>query len=149
MRKTTMVQAELAPSLKERAEEIFRHLDLDAAQAITLFYREVEREASRGDPGAARKRIRLIHDLPLLAITTEAEELALHLIGKHLLSAHSEEDALHIAIASVHGMNYLLTWNFKHINNAETKAAIAANVQDTGYRCPIICSPEELGGIEA
>lgn len=93
--------------------------------------------------------MRLIHDLPLLAIGTEAEALASHLIREHLLPAHSEEDALHIAIASVHGMSYLLTWNFKHINNAETKAAIATNVQDAGYRCPIICSPEELGGIEA
>ena len=104
------------------------HIITAAKQAITRTWWEqesprfslyistvVEREASRGDPGAARKRIRLIHDLPLLAITTEVEELALHLIGKHLLPAHSEEDALHIAIASVHGMNYLLTWNFKHI----------------------------------
>nr|VFK68790.1 MAG: PIN domain [Candidatus Kentron sp. UNK]VFK73726.1 MAG: PIN domain [Candidatus Kentron sp. UNK] len=138
------------------------HIITAAKQAITRTWWEqesprfslyistvVEREASRGDPGAARKRIELIHHLPLLAITAEVEELALHLVEKHLLPTHSEEDALHIAIASVHGMNYLLTWNFKHINNAETKAAIASNVQNAGYRCPIICSPEELGGIEA
>nr|VFJ58206.1 MAG: hypothetical protein BECKDK2373B_GA0170837_10723 [Candidatus Kentron sp. DK] len=138
------------------------HIITAAKQAITRTWWEqesprfslyistvVEREASRGDPGAARKRMRLIHDLPLLAIGTEAEALASHLIREHLLPAHSEEDALHIAIASVHGMSYLLTWNFKHINNAETKAAIATNVQDAGYRCQIICSPEELGGIEA
>lgn len=138
------------------------HIITAAKQAITRTWWEqesprfslyisavVEREASRGDPGAAQERMELVRDLPLLAITNEAEELALHLIKKQLLPAHSEEDALHIAIASVHGMDYLLTWNFKHINNAETKTDIARVVQDAGYRCPMICSPEELGGIEA
>jgi len=91
----------------------------------------------------------LVRDLPILAITKEAEELALHLIKEQLLPAPSEEDALHIAIASVHGMDYFLTWNFKHINNAEMKTGIARAVHDAEYNCPIICSPEELGGIEA
>ena len=137
------------------------HIVTAAKQAITRTWWEqesprfslyisavVEREASRGDPGAAQERMELIRDLPLLAITHEAEALALHLIEQQLLLAHSEEDALHIAIASVHGMDYLLTWNFKHINNAETKTGIARVVQEEGYRCPVICSPEELGGIE-
>jgi len=59
----------------------------------------------------------------------------------------SEEDALHIGIAAVQGVNYLLTWNFRHINNAEMKSAIIEIVESCGYICPQLCSPEELGGI--
>ncbi len=58
----------------------------------------------------------------------------------------SEEDALHIAIAVAQGSDYLLTWNFRHINNAETKSAIAEVIESRGFVCPQICSPDELGG---
>jgi len=57
-----------------------------------------------------------------------------------------KEDALHIAIAASQGVDYLLTWNFKHINNAEMKAAISEIVESVDFICPQICSPEELGG---
>ncbi len=68
------------------------------------------------------------------------------LIEQRALPKGSEEDALHIAIAATQGVNYLLTWNFKHINNAETKRLIAKVVESRGYSCPQMCSPEELGG---
>jgi len=55
---------------------------------------------------------------------------------------------LHIAIAATQGVDYLLTWNFKHINNAETKALITRVVEASGLECPILCSPEELGGYD-
>ncbi|MGQ0654994.1 MAG: hypothetical protein ACT4P4_22455, partial [Betaproteobacteria bacterium] len=58
---------------------------------------------------------------------------------------NSAVDALHIAVASVHGMEFLLTWNFRHINNAATRTRIVAAVEAAGYECPVICSPEELG----
>jgi hypothetical protein len=56
---------------------------------------------------------------------------------------HSEEDALHIGIAVAAGMDYSLTGNFKHINNAETRQAIATVIEHQGFVCPVICSPEE------
>jgi len=56
------------------------------------------------------------------------------------------EDALHIAIATVNGIDYLLTWNFTHINNVQMKSKIISVVEKHGYQCPIICSPEELLG---
>jgi len=59
----------------------------------------------------------------------------------------SEEDALHIAIAAAQGADYLLTWNFAHISNAEMKSKITKAVESFGFACPEICSPEELGGI--
>lgn len=135
-----------------------RDLIMAARQAITLDWWEsklklynvyvspvVEREISAGDKDAARKRLNLILEIPALHVTTEAEKLAEGLLAAQLLPAGSVDDALHIALASAHGMDYLLTWNFKHINNAETKNKIFFFIQDFGYACPVLCSPEELG----
>jgi hypothetical protein len=69
------------------------------------------------------------------------------LLAKGAVPPGSEEDALHIGIAAAQGADFLLTWNFKHINNAETKAAIIRLVESCGYICPQLCSPEELGGM--
>ena len=60
----------------------------------------------------------------------------------------SAEDALQISLATVHGMDFLLTWNFRHINNVEMKARIRTVIDAVGFECPVICSPEELGGVE-
>jgi len=106
----------------------------------------VEEEISRGDSLAAQRRLALIEDIPNLAISDEATELAELLLTQGVVPEGSEEDALHIAIAAAQGVDYLLTWNFKHINNAEMKSAIAKVVESCGLMCPQICSPEELGG---
>ncbi len=106
----------------------------------------VEEEISRGDPLAAQRRFALIQDIPSLAISDEATELAELLLKQGAVSEGSEEDALHIGIAAAQGADYLLTYNFKHINNAEMKSAITKVVESCGFVCPQICSPEELGG---
>ena len=106
----------------------------------------VEEEISSGDAAAAQKRIEAVADIPSLTITAEAQELAQFLLDGKAVPANSVEDALHIGIAATQGAEFLLTWNFKHINNAETKALIEKLVEDQGYICPILCSPEELGG---
>ena len=106
----------------------------------------VEEEISRGDFLAAQRRLALIEDIPSLAISDEAPELADLLLTQGAVPKGSEEDALHVAIAAAQGVDYLLTWNFKHINNAEMKSAIAKVVESCGLMCPQICSPEELGG---
>ncbi len=106
----------------------------------------VEEEISRGDPLAAQRRFALIQDIPSLAISDEATELAELLLKQGAVSEGIEEDALHIGIAAAQGADYLLTWNFKHINNAEMKSAITKVVESCGFVCPQICSPEELGG---
>jgi hypothetical protein len=49
-----------------------------------------------------------------------------------------------IGAAAVNGLDYKLTWNFAHINNAENRTRIDQNVKALGYICPIICTPEEL-----
>ena len=106
----------------------------------------VEEEISRGDALVAERRIALIEKIPSLAISDEATELAELLLQQRAIPVGSEEDALHIGVAAAQGVDYLLTWNFKHINNAEMKSAIAKVVESCGFVCPQLCSPEELGG---
>ncbi len=106
-------------------------------------------EAQAGDAEAAQRRQQAMSGLPILEINDAAEQLAKHLVGNKVIPETSAEDALHIALATVHGMDFLLTWNFRHINNAEMKVRIGAVIESLGYECPTICSPEELGGIEA
>jgi predicted nucleic acid-binding protein len=103
-------------------------------------------EASRGDPEAARLRLDAISNLSVLALNEPAEKLARLLLEKKLVPQNSVEDAFHISIASAHGIDYLVTWNFRHINNAETRWRIQMAIESMGYACPTICSPEELGG---
>ncbi len=104
----------------------------------------VLQEISKGDANAASKRLDAVKNLALLGITAEAESAAALLLDKRAVPAEFPEDALHIAIAAVNGMEYLLTWNFSHINNAFTANMIRRTVEAAGYSCPVICSPEEL-----
>ena len=85
-------------------------------------------------------------DIPGLVITNDATQVAELLLARHAVPVGSEEDALHIGIAAAQSVDYLLTWNFKHINNAEKKIVIADVVASYGFICPQLCSPEELGG---
>ena len=105
----------------------------------------VEEEISRGNPEAARRRLEVSEKIPNLSISSDAKEIAEVLISTGAVPSNSEEDALHIGIATAHGMHFLLTWNFKHINNAETKSVINKTIEGLGYIAPILCSPEELG----
>lgn len=99
-----------------------------------------------GDPSAAERRLAAIAGLPILETHDAAEALAQMLIEEGHIPTDSVEDALHIALATVHGMDFLLTWNFRHLNNAQMKTRIRTAVDSMGYRCPVICSPEELEG---
>ena len=96
---------------------------------------------------AAERRITWIEEIPSLVISDEATELAELLLAQGAIPKGSEEDALHVGIAAAQGVDYLLTWNFKHINNAEMKSVIIKVVESRGFVCPQLCSPEELGGI--
>lgn len=109
----------------------------------------VVEEAKAGDAEAAQRRQQAIFGLPILEINEAAEQLAKQLVDEKLVSETNTEDALHIALAIVHGMDSLLMWNFRHINNAEMKARLRTAIESVGYECPTSCSPEELGGIEA
>jgi hypothetical protein len=89
----------------------------------------LEEEISRGDAKAAQLRLECVADIPILTVSDEAIRIADLLLSKGAVPLGSEEGALHIAIAAAQGADFLLTWNFKHINNAETKAAIMQLVE--------------------
>ena len=106
----------------------------------------VIREASQGDPRVARRRVRSLTGLPVLQVSQAAELLAIRLMKSGGIPRQAPEDALHIAIATVHGMDYLLTWNCKHIANAEIRWNLSATCSAEGFVLPVICTPEELMG---
>jgi hypothetical protein len=108
----------------------------------------VVEEAKGGGAEAAQRLMAAISGLPILEINDAAEKLGRRLLDEGAIPSSRAEDALHISLATVHGMDFLLTWNFRHINNAEMKARIRTTIEAAGYESPVICSPEELGGGE-
>ena len=101
-------------------------------------------EASSGDSAAAQRRMEIIREIPALDVSILAEELAAHLLAASALPEKAKADALHIAIATVHGIDYLLTWNCKHIANATMRLKIESICRSSGYEPSIICTPLEL-----
>ena len=101
-------------------------------------------EIGTGDLQAASNRLAIVENIPVLVATDSAKELAKALIVENAIPASSAEDALHISIAAVQGIDFLLTWNFKHINNANMRDKITQVVNRLNFRSPILCSPEEL-----
>ncbi len=108
----------------------------------------VEQESRRGDPEAAQRRLDTLRGLAMLELVEEAYDLAAALISEGALPAPAGNDAIHIALAAVHNIDYLLTWNCRHIDNAETKPIARSVCATRGYTCSEICTPEELMGGE-
>ena len=101
-------------------------------------------EASAGDERAAADRLAALRGATLLDTTPDALALARELIRTGDLPAKAGIDALHIAIAAVHGMDYLLSWNCRHIANAMMRGRIEATCRSHGVEPPTICTPIEL-----
>lgn len=101
-------------------------------------------EASSGNAEAAERRLQSLQNIPELTIDEEMVKLAEQLILHGGIPPSSEADALHVATAAIHKIDYLMTWNCRHINNAVTKPIIRAICESEGYSCPEICTPLEL-----
>ena len=99
-----------------------------------------------GDAAVAQTRLQLLSDISLVQVNVDCVSLARALVEKGPIPEKASVDALHIAIATVHGMDYLLTWNCKHIANAEMQTAVKRICRSAGYEPPVICTPEELSG---
>lgn len=100
-------------------------------------------EAAAGDPEAAAKRLTVLGETAVLDVTTEVIALAEDLTGAGGLPSEARVDALHVAIAAVHGMD-LLTWNCRHIANATLRGTIEERCRAAGFEPPAICTPLEL-----
>lgn len=101
-------------------------------------------EAGLGHPDAARRRMTVLEDIAELTTTEDVRILGKALISRGALPLKAEIDAYHIAVAAVHGIEYLLTWNCTHIANAAMRPKIESLCREFGYEPPIICTPQEL-----
>ncbi|MBI4573407.1 MAG: type II toxin-antitoxin system VapC family toxin [candidate division NC10 bacterium] len=126
---------------QEATRELWPEL---AARYDTYVSALVFEEAGRGDPDQARTRLAAIERFPMLDIDDEARSLAQKIIAGGGIPARYPEDALHIAVAAVNGIEVVITWNFAHLNNPFTRMMVRQIVEAVGYECPEICSPEEL-----
>jgi len=106
----------------------------------------VVKEISQGDTEIASRRLGIIRDLALLDLNQSVLDLAEQFLERSSLPAKADVDAVHIAAATVHGIDYLLTWNCKHIANAQIQRKLAEISLDLGYELPILCTPYELLG---
>ena len=118
--------------------------DTHRAQFDVVASQLVVQEASVGDPHAAQQRLAVLVELELLAVTAEAIALAQALVDGGPLPSQAAEDALHIAIAVTNGIEYLITWNCKHLANASMRKDIDRICRLRGYEPIVICTPEEL-----
>ena len=134
-------------------------LDRGGHQAITREWWELRRdsfqlfvsqlvivEASAGNPAAAQLRLDALAGIPLLPSTDSVEWIAAELERLGLVPVNAAADAFHVAFASVHAVDYLLTWNCRHIANAERLPSIEVFLRDNGFAVSNVCTPEELMG---
>jgi len=101
-------------------------------------------EAGAGDAALASMRLAALEGLPRLRITQEVDTLVARLLADQIIPATAAPDAVHLAVAAAHGMDFLLTWNCKHIHNPRLERRIEAACRACGFMCPVICTPAEL-----
>ena len=122
----------------------------DRRQYFDLFASQIlYKECLQGNQEAARERSAILHGIPVLSLNGRILEIAKRLVEGGPFPKKADTDATHLAIATVYGCEYLLTWNFKHINNAQIKRAATEIIQSYGYKPTTICTPEELMGSNA
>ena len=93
-------------------------------------------EAGRGHQEAAARRLEALGGIAMLPITEAVITLADALIRRRALPANAQNDAIHIAVSAVHGVDYLLTWNFRHLANAETRPLVCEVCEQQGHASP-------------
>ncbi|KJH71303.1 type II toxin-antitoxin system VapC family toxin [Aliterella atlantica] len=103
-------------------------------------------EVARGDAEIATKRLEILNGLPLVELNQSVQSLSAQFLSRSNLPPKAADDAVYIAAATVHRLDYLLTWNCKHIANAQIQRKFAEISLDFGYQLPVICTPYELLG---
>jgi hypothetical protein len=107
---------------------------------------EVIAEASRGDPEQVRRRLAVLSSLPRIALTSEAQELARLFLATGCLPPKAIRDAVHLGVATAMAADYLLTWNCRHLANAQILKRLDREAQRASRVLPRVCTPLELMG---
>ena len=106
-------------------------------------------EASAGDPTLAAERLQLLAGIPLLPLDPVIADIADEIMSRAILPEKARTDALHIATVAHHRIQYLLTWNCRHIANARILPRIHDVLIDLLIPVPVICTPEEMVGSDS
>ena len=101
-------------------------------------------EAGLGDAKAAQRRLEALADLGVLGVDAEVGRIAEGLVTSGAIPARAATDASHLAVATRHGMEFLLTWNCTHLANAQTLPRVQAFLREMGFEPPVVCTPDEL-----
>lgn len=104
----------------------------------------VRAEASRGDPGAASRRMPFLDNIPDLEVPPETDALARDIIKLLTIPKKAEADAIHLALAILHRITYLLTWNCTHLANPTLQKELIEYCIYHQLHIPVICTPELL-----
>jgi predicted nucleic acid-binding protein len=107
---------------------------------------EVLREAAAGDPKASRQRLEVLSTLTVLRRTRTVDELTEAFLTAGALPTKAKADAAHLAVATSHRVDYLLTWNMKHLANALILRRLRPVAEQHGHHLPVVCTPLQLMG---
>jgi hypothetical protein len=106
----------------------------------------VREESRRGDPQASARRLEVLSTFAEVHSTAHSYELANRVLAACKLPTDAHEDAHHVAIAALNGIEVLLTWNCAHLANPHIIPVIRRACEAYGYAAPVILTPEQLIG---
>ncbi|CAK8724389.1 MAG: PIN domain-containing protein [Candidatus Electronema aureum] len=137
--------AEMSENIRISSHQLVTHAFWKTLPNYNVFISDtVVMEASCGDAGKVQRRLWEIRDFSVLDTDAKTQELAKSLIREKAVPEKCPEDAVHIAVAAAHDIEFIVTWNFKHINNPFMMRKISSVVTNHGCSMPVICSPEEF-----
>ena len=133
---------QLALLAKQQATRDWWNAGCSGLELVTSL--ETLDEITRGEAAKAKERVQLIAELPVMEVNDDIVNIAEDLVQSGIVPDKAASDAIHIAITSVHRVEFFVTWNFKHIANPFLRERIRNLITNSGFQMPTMCSPEEL-----
>jgi len=111
--------------------------ELEASELVRI-------EIASGDAIAAQRRLDVFLELSVIELHADISEFGKRLMSEGLVPRSEPEDASHIAQATLTGVDYIVTWNFAHLVNPQTKYRLVQSIERWGYKAPLLATPEEI-----
>ena len=143
----SVLVARRSRNAEEAARQLLTRAWWKRRSEMALFTSRVVRDEARiGDPKEARKRLAIARTLTDLLVTPEAEDLAIELIKRCAMPPKATTDAFHLAVAAVHHMEFLVSWNCRHLVNTHILNQAFRIFERAGYNVPQVCTPDVFVG---